>query len=94
MKAQMVGRSKAMHVSLLAVARLATAGAGVMPAARCRLSGSRPRLAVLRRLAHQPQDVDDAGAEHDEVDDDEGEQRAATAGACSGDTESAVRSRP
>ena len=55
-------------------------GAGVMPAARSGAPGLQVRLVELRRVRHQAQDVEDAGAEHDEVDDDEGNERGRHAG--------------
>ena len=58
------------------------AGAGVMPALRIGASSAGARLA--RRAAARAislQDVPDADAEHREIDDDEGHQRAPTAGA-------------
>ena len=51
-----------------------------MPGGADRLVGRQARLAGVRRLGHQAQDVEHADAEQREVDQDEGDQRRADRG--------------
>ena len=56
--------------------------------------GRRLGLIRLGRLRHQAEQVEDAGAEDDEVDHDEGMSEAPTAAAAMGAADSAVRNSP
>ena len=94
MKAQTVARSMASMSSVPLRRRRRPAPPGVMPAARAGGSLRGPCSPRMRRRGHQAQEVEDAGAEHREIDDDEGHQRGADRGRRQRRGRSAVRSRP